>query len=265
MNFADLLVPALVTPAVLYIAMLAQRSAGPVSAGLVASLPIQQAIGAFGVSMAAGDQAVADFALVASTYLPAQVAYGVAFTFGMRKRGMLVAVTGATAAYALGIVILGQLPVAVAIAAGAVSLVVGFKVIQPDPQEIPALPPVKSNSGIVVALGTIGVLSVILLVQVAGPTAGAFMAAYPVITPILAYFLMREQGRGAGAQTMSGMVQGLPMYTVFVITLTLFATTLGTEFAVGIGMTLSLAIAAILMKFNNSRTAPSQLAVDLAA
>lgn len=254
MHLTSLIAPAVVTPIVLYIAMVAQRVAGPVSAGLVASLPLQSAIGALGVSMTSGDQAVADFSIVAATYIGAQVAYALGFFHAMRRKGFLAAVTAGMVSYSLAIFTIQHIPTAVAIACGLVSLVVGPRLIHMDADEVAALPPSESNSGIVVGIGTLGVVSVILLVGFAGPTAGAFMAAVPVITPILAYFLSRDSGPAAGAQTMVGLVRGLPMYSAFSITLALLAKPLGTETTVGIGMAICFAIAAVIWKFASAST-----------
>lgn len=247
--------------------MVAQRVAGPVSAGLVASLPLQSAIAALGVSLTSGDAAVADFSIVAATYIGAQVSYALGFFHAMRRKGFLAAVVVGLMSYSIAIFIIQQIPSSGAIAAGLLALVVGPRLIHMDADEVAALPPAESNSAIVVGIGTVGVLSVILLVNFAGPTAGAFMAAVPVITPILAFFLSRHNGRVAGAQTMVGLVRGLPMYSAFSIALALLAKPLGTETAVGIGMAICFAIAAVIWKFATAsgNVARSQAAVDLAA
>jgi hypothetical protein len=265
MNFADLIIPAIVTPAVLYVAMVAQRFAGPVSAGLVASLPLQSAIGAIGVSATSGDHAVADFSVIAATYISAQVAYAVAFTYGMHRAGIFGAVSTGLTAYSIQIFILGHLPVVIAVALGFVSIAIGPKLTKKSAQDRAVMPPAESNSAIVVVLGTLGVLSVILLVQLAGPKAGAFMAAVPVITPILAYFLSRSQGRAAGAETMTGLIKGLPMYSTFSIATAFLSVPLGTEIATGIGMTLCLAIAAFLWRIATANAAANQEAYSTAA
>lgn len=267
MHLASLIIPAAATPIVLYIAMVAQRVAGPVSAGLVASLPLQSAIGALGVSFTSGDQAVADFSVIAATYIGAQVAYAAGFFYAMRRYGFLAAVTAGIVMYSLAILTISHIPTAVSIGFGLFSLVVGPRIIHINPDEVAALPPAESNSALVVGLGTMGVLSVIVLVDFAGPAAGAYMAAIPVITPILAFFLSRAQGRTAGAQTMVGLVRGLPMYSAFVITCALLAKPLGTETTVGIGMAVCFAIAAVIWKFASAKgvVASARSAVDLAA
>ena len=65
MTFApsSLVMPALVTPPVLYAAAMAQRHVGQAAAGLVATLPFQLAIGSVAVGLAMGDQTAAELGL----------------------------------------------------------------------------------------------------------------------------------------------------------------------------------------------------------
>ena len=249
MNLASLIVPTVVTAIVLYLALVAQRVAGAGSAGLVAALPIQLAIGALGVAAGMGDHSVAAFALTASTYLPAQIAYGVAFTEAMRRWGFIAALVAGMASYSVSTFALGKVSHVAAIVIGIVAVIAGPRLIRTRlVQAQDELESSEPSSFIVVGLGTLGVLAVILLVEFAGPAAGAFMAAVPVVTPILSFFLMRSMGREAGAETMAGMLRGLPAYMTFALTLALLAGPLGTTAAVGIGLTFCVALVAMIWK-----------------
>lgn len=253
MNLQSLIVPALVTPFVLYVAMLAQRHAGPGAAGLVAALPLQLAIGALGVAASMDDNAVQAFAVVASTFLPAQIGYGLAFTIGMRRGGALAALVSGLVSYSLIVLAIQQVPSLVAIAIGTVAIFIGPRLISRDNFDLTFDDShAEPNLLVITVLGTLGVLAVIVLVQVGGPTAGAFLAAVPVVSPILSFFLMRSRGREAGAQTMTGMIRGLPSYLVFALSLTFFSKPLGTTTAVGIGLTLCFASAAVSWKVSQN-------------
>lgn len=263
MNIAALIVPTLVTAAVLYLSMVAQRFAGPGSAGLVAALPIQLAIGSLGVAAGMGDGAVAAFALTAATYLPAQIAYGVAFTDAMRRWGFVAALASGMVSYSVLTLLLGQVSHIVSIAAGVVAVIIGPRLIQSRTSAmVLGDRDSEPNPFVVIGLGTFGVLSVIALVNFAGPAAGAFMAAVPVVTPILSFFLMRSMGREAGAETMAGMIRGLPSCLVFALSLAFLSEPIGTIAAVVIGLTLCVALSAFVWKLTTNPSSRTNIRED---
>lgn len=260
----SLIVPAIVTPFVLYFAVLAQRFGGPGAAGLIAALPLQLAIGSLGVASGMGDQAVSSFAVLAATYVPAQIAYGVAFTEGMRRGGIALAVISGMAGYAIAIFVLSYVSSLIAILIGGLALLASSRFIQVREIKPTLLESKEPSAALITTLGTLGVLAVIAAVELAGPSAGAFMAAVPVLTPILSYFLMRSCGREAGAQTMAGMIRGLPSYFVLALSLALFAERTGTSVAVGIGLTLCIAVVGAIWKFTEDISAPAIVKKDSA-
>lgn len=266
MNLQSLMVPTLVTPIVLYVAMIAGRHAGPGAAGLVAALPLQLAIGALGVGSGMGDVQVAAFAVVASTFVPAQVSFGVAFTIGMRRGGPVVAMLAGIAGYFAVAIASQQIPHLLATSIGVIALAIGPRLTVCHDQNIPQQEEIQQPKTLVVtSLGTVGVLSVILLVDLAGPTAGALLAAIPVVTPILSFSLMGTKGREAGAETMTGMIRGLPSYFVFAVTLAFLAEPLGTITAVGIGLTSCVAVAAVSWRASHQSSVISAEDLQLAA
>lgn len=258
MSLHALAIPALVTPLVLAVAMLAQRVGGAAAAGLVASLPLQAAVGALGVASGSGDRAVAQFAIAAATFLPAQIAYGLAFTLGMRLGGFRPALGAGVAAYSAAVVAIGEVPSRVSIVVGVVAVALAQRFVA-SPSSASSEPAAARNDVVVVALGTLGVLAVVVLVQVAGPAAGAFMAALPVVTPLLAFFLARAHGREAGSATMAGMVRGLPMSLAFVASLAFLSEALGTTIAVAVGLSLSLGVAGALWQRSKPRVAAGRV------
>ncbi len=254
MHLQALLLPTLVTPFVLYLALLAQRRAGPEAAGLVAALPVQLAIGGVGVAMGLGNAATATFGLVASTYLAAQVAYGVAFATGVRKGGASIALLGSLGTYALLTLLLHAVAPAIAAGVGAIALIIGTRAVQPSRQAAgSARSGAEVPAAVTIALSTIVVLAVLVLVQFAGPQAGGFLAAVPVMSSTLSLVLLRSHGRQAAATTMGGMIRGLPAYYVFALAMALFAQPLGAVGAGLLGLALSLSTAGMTWRFGMGR------------
>jgi hypothetical protein len=86
----------LLAPAVLIAAAIIERRLGPSAAGWVAALPIAFSVAVVAVALDAGTGSAAALALSAATYVPAQVAFGIAFASVLvRRRGLVV---GAAAA-----------------------------------------------------------------------------------------------------------------------------------------------------------------------
>jgi hypothetical protein len=218
MKMSVLIVPGLVTPVVLMTAIQAQRRAGASAGGLVATMPFQLAIGTLVVGTTLSDTTAAQFGLHAATYLPAMVAYALAFAFGMRRGGVLLAVLAALSAYSAGIALVHTAPAAVSCAVGVVAVAIAIKVEQRHSGSVATSPGEARRAAVAtVLLGTAAVLTVVVLVNVSGPAAGAFLAAIPVISTTLAVALVPHHGRAAAAGTMAGTIRGLPTYFVFAL------------------------------------------------
>lgn len=82
-------------------------------------------------------------------------------------------------------------------------------------------------------------LAVVTLVELIGPTAGAFLAAIPVVSTTLAIGLARTRGRAAAAATLSGTVRGLASYNVFALSIGLLTPRLTVAGSVMVGLCLS--------------------------
>lgn len=249
-----LVIPALVTPVVLYAAVVAQRHAGPGAGGVVATFPTQLAISSLVVGFTLGDATAARLALAAATYLPAQVAYGLAVAAGMRRQGVSLALIAGFSAYAVVALPTSHLPAALACVAGVIAVGIGTRLHQAHTTVRP------SGAGIVhpvawltVTVGTLVVLVVVVLVHVAGPRAGAIVSAVPAVSTTLAVALSRTQGRAVAAQTMAGLNRGLLSYFAFGVTLAVLATRITTMGASAIGLVVSGFVS--LMAWRRVRTA----------
>lgn len=125
MQWSSLVVPALVTPVVLYVALVVQRRSGPAAGGLVATFPFQSAISVVGVAAASGTTAVAAFGTAAAVNLLPQVMYAVAFALGMSSGGIPRAVAASAVVYPLAVLAARAAPMALAEVAGLAALVAG--------------------------------------------------------------------------------------------------------------------------------------------
>jgi hypothetical protein len=237
------LIPALVTPILLYVAVIAQRRAGPAAGGLIAALPLQLAIGMTAVGFSLGDGAATALAVATTMYLPAQVAYGVVFAMVVRQRGPGTALVVGFGAYSIVVTTLSIVVGPVAVAAGLAAILVGTRLL-PAPGAAGRSASAPSPF-VTVAVGTMMVEAVLVLVQLAGTGAGAFLAALPVVTTTLALAAARGS-RTAAADTMGGMIRGLPAYVAFALVTAVLAGAVGTGVAVVLAMALSLAVARLI-------------------
>lgn len=240
MELSSLVIPAIVTPFVLYVAIVAQRHAGPAAGGLVATFPFQSAIAVVGVAGASGALAVADFGMAAAVNLLPQVVYALAFALGMSTGGIARAIIASAIAYPAAVLVAHSAPPVAAEVAGVVALWAGSRFLARRHlagAQDPSRP--RASAVLLVAIGTAVVLAVVTLVEVSGPDTGAFLGAIPVVSTTLAIGLERTRGRIEGAATMSGTVRGLASYNVFALSIGLLTPRMNVGAALLIGLLLS--------------------------
>lgn len=240
MELSSLVIPAIVTPFILYASLMAQRHAGPAAGGLVATFPLQSAISVVGVAAASGAHAVPPFGMAAAANLLPQVAYAVAFAVGMNSGGIVRAVAASVVLYPAGVVAAHAVPMAVAEAAGLAALVAGSTFLKRR-HLVPVQDPSArgASARVLVPLGTVVVLAVVTLVELSGPAAGAFLAAIPVVSTTLSIGLARTRGRAAAAATLSGTVRGLASYNVFALSVGLLTSRLTVAGSITVGLCFS--------------------------
>ena len=251
MDFQSLVVPAVLTPIILYAALFAQKHSGPRAAGLIISLPSQLAIGSVGVGLALGDSAAAQLCLDASTLMTAQVAYGLAFMWGMSRSGVALALSAAMVAYSVAIAATYAVSPVIGAPVAVLVMIAGGRFVKFETAPVDAEMDRSRQDAMTVFVGTLGVLGVLVLVEILGTGAAAFLAAMPVVSSILSIAQLKSRGTVASSEIMGGMIKGLSTYFVFSAVVALLAEPVGIVFAALAALTATLLTAAVLWKLGN--------------
>ena len=108
----------------------------------------------------------------------------------------------------------------------------------------------------------IPVVSVTAAARLLGPHLSGLVAAFPVITPVLAAFTLAQHGPAAAVRLLRGMTVGFFAYTLFCFTVSVGIGRLGTAAAFVLATALALVAqtAAVAVKRRRERLLPAEAA-----
>lgn len=241
-----ILLPLLLAPLVMAAAGLVERRLGSAASGWTGALPVAFAVAVLAVAVDAGPRTAAAMALSAAAHVPAQVAFGLAFAYVLRRRGLLIGAACGVAAYLAGALVVPRAPAALDVAVAVVALTLA-------PRLMPTVPPRpgparRRSTTALTCLGASVVVAVaVLSSRLAGPALAGAIAAFPMMCTMLTVVTVRRDGPSAGVQSLGGLVRSLPCYLVFGVTVAL-AAPLGGPLAVGLGLLTCAATAALTFR-----------------
>jgi hypothetical protein len=218
-----------------------ERRLGSAAAGWVAALPIAFAIAVVAVSLDAGSGSASTMALSAATHVPAQVLFGIVFAGVLVRRGLVVGVTAATAAYVGGASLVADAP-ALLVTAGAIPFLALAPRLMVSGRPRSASPRRWSTAALTCVAASAIVGAAVITSRLAGPEAAGAVAAFPTLSTTLALTVVTRDGRLAGAHALTGLVRSLPCYLAFCLVVALAAPSTGTA-AVGLGLLACVVIA----------------------
>jgi len=252
------LVPIVLAPIVMYVALRAQRKLGAEAAGWVAAIPTTVPIAVIAVGLQSGNSAAAALTLSAASHVPAQIAYAVCFAAGMRRTSIPVSFIAATAAFLGASLIINFVPVQVAVAAALVALVIGPRLlISPVRPEVVEDAEQRGPSPLLACTAAaIVVAAIVSVVRIVGPVVGGVIAAFPTLSTTIALAITRSNGRNAGIGALAGLVRGLPCYFAYLMSVALLAASLGTILATVVGLLVSAATGWTLWILRRDRLRP---------
>lgn len=237
------LVPIVLAPIVMYVAIRAQRRLGSEAAGWVAAIPTTVPIAVLAVGLQSGDAAASTLTLSAASHVPAQICFALCFAAGLRRFGIAAGLAAATVAFVAASLVIAYLPPVVAIAAAVVALMIGPRLaVSPlEPAVVEAIDagPRGPNAVAACSAAAVVVAAVISVVRIAGPVIGGVIAAFPTLSSTITVAITRSNGRNAGIATLTGLVRGLPCYFAYLASVTLLAVPLGALTATLIGLAVS--------------------------
>ena len=221
-------------PLLMVVVSLFERRWGPRIAGMVAAAPITALLGLLLVHSDLGAHASSEMGLKMSGYVPAQIGVAVLVIALVGRIGYVAGLLVGTLAFGCLALLAAHLPVAVAIAASVVFLLLGQRLVHMPAEDDPAdgaEPPAVTAWALMIALRA-GVslataLGLLLTAQAFGAAAGGAIGAFPIFTFTLCSFIVASSGQRGVQRVLAGMVQGLPPYFAFVLTYGLTITDLG--------------------------------------
>jgi hypothetical protein len=214
----------LLAPTVMGVASAVERRLGASAAGWVTALPVALAAALVAVGIDLGDHAAAVMAMSAAGQVAAQVAFAVTFVEALRQRGLLVGLLAGAAGYAAASAALACLPPAAGVTAAVVALLVGHRLVRPDPAETSAaVPRRRRDTALACLVPALIVGAVIGISRLAGPVAAGAIAAFPTLSATLAISIGRFSGRPAAARALEGLVRSLPCYLAVCLVVALTA------------------------------------------
>ena len=242
----------LLAAAVMTVVALIERRLGPSAAGWVAALPVAFAVALIAVSLDAGSMPASTMALSAATHVPAQVAFGVVFAGVLMRRGPVVGVAAATAAYAACWVLVAALPAALGVAA-ALPLLAFAPRFMVAGRPRPGSPRRWSTTALTCVAAAAIVGAAVVTSRLAGPAAAGAVVAFPTMSTILTLCVATRDGRAAGAHALTGLVRSLPCYLAFCLVVAGTAPATG---AAAVALGLSACVAAARVTWRGVPVAP---------
>ena len=259
MNDAALaLVPIVLAPIVMYVALRAQRRLGSEAAGWVAAIPTTVPIAVLAVAVQSGNDSAAQLTLSAASHVPAQILYALCFAAMMRRSGMIAGFVAATAAFVAASAVIYVLPVPVAMGAALVALLVGPRLLTSPvrPEIVEDAEQRGPNALLACTAAAVVVAAILAVVRATGPVVGGTIAAFPTLSTTIAVTIARSNGRDAGIGALAGLVRGLPCYFVYLVSVAILAVPLGAFLATVIGLVLSAATGWTLWVLRRDRIRP---------
>jgi uncharacterized membrane protein SirB2 len=187
---------------------------GPSAAGWAAALPVTFAVSTAAVTVHSGASMGGQVALIAASFVPAQVAFAIAFAGVLWRRGLVLGLIAGMTTYFVAARIVTVVPPTAAVVAGVVAVATG-------PRLMPQLPirPGTRRSWLITTLNcaaaALVVGAVILATQLSGASLAGMIAAYPMMCSILTIIVVNRSGRDAGVHVLTGLVRSLPAYLTF--------------------------------------------------
>jgi uncharacterized membrane protein (GlpM family) len=209
-----IVVALVLAPLLMLLVSFLENRLGPSAAGWAAALPVTFAVSTAAVTVHSGASIGGQVALRAATFVPAQVAFAIAFAGVLWHRGLVLGLIAGITIYLVGARIVTVVPPTVALVAGAVAVGAG-------PRLMPQLPirPGTRRSWLITTLNcaaaALVVGAVIVATQLSGPILGGMIAAFPMMCSILTIIVGNRSGRDAGVHVLTGLVRSLPAYLTF--------------------------------------------------
>lgn len=221
LSFAEFVMLAL-APLLMVVVSLFERRWGPVVAGIVAAAPLTALIGLLLVHADLGAGAGYEMALRMSGYVPAQIGIALAVVSVVHRTGFVPALSVGVITYGCLASISARLPLAVAIGASAVLLVLGPRLVSaPSRADEPTSALRTTGSWMIALRASVSLVTAVGLLVVAnqfGPAAAGAVGAFPIFTFTLCCFIYAAAGATGITLVLQGMIRGLVPYFVFVLT-----------------------------------------------
>jgi hypothetical protein len=235
------------TPALMVAASLAGRRLGPGVAGWLVGIPFTSGPIAFFLALERGELFAATACLGILAGTAAQAAHAVVYVHVARRARWPVALLAATAAFlAVAAALAAEVPsVAAVLVVALASLVVALR-LMPRSETVPTTRsrPPSWDLPARMLLATALVFGFTESAPVLGAFATGLLSPYPIYATILAAFAHEQDGAGAAARTLRGLLIGLFAFVGFFLTLALALVPAGIATAFVIAIAVLLAIQA---------------------
>ena len=218
-----------VTPALIGTATLVGRRWGQSVGGWLVGLPLTTGPVAFFIALEQGEAFGAAAAAGSLAGAAAEAAFAVAYGRSASRVGWLPSLLAGSAAFAaVAAVLKGSSlgPVALFGVALAV-LILSLRVLPSERPGAAAAAPPRWDVPARMALATAVVLALTALAPRLGATLSGLLATYPLFAVILTAFAHRQQGAGAAASVLRGLLFGLFSFVAFCLVLSLGLVRLG--------------------------------------
>jgi hypothetical protein len=227
----------LVAPTLMVVATTAERRFGAAAAGWIGAAPSTIALTVLVVGADLGPAAAAELAAGAAAHVGAQVAFAVAFSAVLRRRGGTLGLACATAAFAGASLLIAGLPAPAAMAAALPALAVGPRLLPAAERAVGEGERLGlGGTAIRAAVAALSVAGVLGVVRAAGPAAAGVIGGFPALSATLALLILARSGRRAAAHAIRGLVCGLPGYLAFCATVALLVPLVGVGAAVALAL-----------------------------
>jgi hypothetical protein len=251
-------VPIVLAPIVMYVAIRAQRRLGAEAAGWVAAIPTTVPIAVLAVGLQSGNDAAAQLTLSAASHVPAQILYATCFAAMWRRNGTIAGFAAAATAFVAASLVIYVLPNPVAIAAAVVALIVGPRLLESPvrPEVVEEAEQRGPNPVLACSAAAIVVSTILAVVHVTGPLVGGTIAAFPTLSTTIAVTIARSNGRDAGIGALAGLVRGLPCYFAYLMCVAVLAVPIGSVLATVVGFAVSAIVGWTLWVLRRDRVRP---------
>lgn len=210
-----IVLPLVLSPAVMAAATLVERRVGPAGAGWFAALPLAFAVAVVTVTVDAGSAAAQTMALSAAAHVPAQLCLALVAGRLLLRHGLTVGLLSGVAAYAVTSVALGALPIVVALGLAVVLVAVTPRWMPTVPADLSPRLRSRTSTALTCLAAPVIVGAAVLATRLSGPELAGTIAALPTMSLTVTVAVSLGGQRDAGARALIGLVRSLPCYLVF--------------------------------------------------